>query len=41
MSRFAGRVIKKYGDSEEAYNCFMEEAAKCTPPLEQSELMTI
>ena len=41
MSRFAGRVIKKYGDSEEAFNCYMEEAAKCTPPLEDSELMTI
>ena len=41
MSRFAGRVIKKYGDSEEAFNCFMEEAAKCNPPLEQSELLTI
>lgn len=41
MSRFAGRVIKKYGDSEEAFNCFMEEAAKCNPPLEQPELLTI
>ena len=41
MSRFAGRVIKKYGDCEEAFNCFMEEAEKCTPPLEQQELMTI
>lgn len=41
MSRFAGRVIKKYGDSEEAFNCFMEEADKCIPPLEHSELMTI
>ena len=26
MSRFAGRVIKKYGDSEEAFECFLEEA---------------
>lgn len=41
MSRFAGRVIKKYGDSEEAFNCFMEEAEKCNPPLEHTELMTI
>ncbi|NJP41646.1 DNA primase [Oscillospiraceae bacterium HV4-5-C5C] len=41
MSRFAGRVIKKYGDSEEAYQCFLDEAAKCTPPLEDSELSTI
>jgi P4 family phage/plasmid primase-like protien len=41
MSRFAGRVIKKYGDSAEAYQCFLDEAAKCTPPLEDSELSTI
>jgi putative DNA primase/helicase len=41
MSRFAGRVIKKYGDSAEAYQCFLDEATKCTPPLEDSELSTI
>jgi hypothetical protein len=41
MSRFAGRVIKKYGDSEAAYQCYMEEAAKCSPPLDEQELMTI
>ena len=41
MSRFAGRVIKKYGDSEKAYQCFLEEAEKCDPPLEQAELQTI
>lgn len=41
MSRFAGRVIKKYGDSDKAYQAFIEESAKCTPPLEASELATI
>ena len=41
LSRFAGRVIKKYGDSEEAYQAFMEEAAKCAPPLPDFELSTI
>lgn len=41
MSRFAGRVIKKYGDNDTAFKCFMEEADKCSPPLEQQELMTI
>ena len=41
MSRFAGRVIKKYGDSEAAFECFMEEANRCIPPLEHNELMTI
>ena len=41
MSRFAGRVIKKYGDTEKAYQTFLEEAAKCVPPLDNSELSTI
>ena len=41
MSRFAGRVIKKYGDTEEAYNAFIEQAAKCQPPLDDKELSTI
>ena len=41
MSRFAGRVIKKYGDNEMALQCFLDEAEKCTPPLEHQELMTI
>lgn len=41
MSRFAGRVIKKYGDSDKAYQTFLEEAAKCVPPLENTELAAI
>ncbi len=41
LSRFAGRVIKKFGDNDTAFKCFMEEADKCNPPLEQSELTAI
>ena len=41
MSRFAGKVIKKYGDTDEAYQCFLDEAAKCNPPLSDGELKTI
>lgn len=41
MSRFAGRILKRYGDTEEAHNCFMEEATKCTPQLPAQELATI
>ena len=41
MSRFAGRVIKKYGDNDMALQCFLDEAEKCNPPLEYQELMTI
>lgn len=38
MSRFAGRVVTRYGYTDEAHAIFMEEAAKCDPPLEDSEL---
>ena len=41
MSRFAGRIIKKYGDTEEAYQAFLEMAEKCEPPLDEDELNTI
>ena len=41
MSRFAGKVIKKYGDTDEVHQCFLEEAAKCDPPLSDGELKTI
>lgn len=38
MSRFAGRIVKRYGATEEAFEIFMEEAAKCNPPLDDEEL---
>lgn len=41
LSRFAGRIIKKYGDSDQAYQTFLDEAAKCVPPLDSAELATI
>ena len=41
LSHFAGRVIKKYGDTEKAYEVFMEKAALCDPPLADDELVTI
>lgn len=41
MSRFAGRVVKRYGETDHAYQIFMEEAAKCDPPLMDEELQLI
>ena len=41
MSHFAGRVVKRYGVTERAHEIFMEEAAKCNPPLEDAELAMI
>lgn len=38
MSRFAGKLVKRYGATEEAFKIFMEEAAKCDPPLGDDEL---
>ena len=33
MSRFASRILKRYGDTEDAYSAFLDEARKCVPPL--------
>lgn len=41
MSRFAGRILKKYGDTEKAQEAFLEHARKCDPPLPDSELKSI
>ncbi len=41
MSHFAGRVLKKYGITETAKDAFMENAKRCDPPLDESELSTI
>lgn len=41
MSHFAGRVIKRYGNTDKAHRIFMEEAEKCSPPLPDEELAAI
>ena len=41
MSHFAGRVAKRYGATEKAYQIFMEEADKCNPPLPDEDLASI
>ena len=41
MSRFAGRILKRYGITERAYSIFIEESNKCNPPLESEELESI
>lgn len=38
MSRFAGRVVKRYGHGEDARSVFMNEASRCDPPLSDEEL---
>lgn len=41
MSKYAGRILKRYGNTDEARKRFDELASKCNPPLEQSELDSI
>ena len=41
MSHYAGRIIKRLGDTDEAYRQFLKQAEKCSPPLDDSELQTI
>lgn len=41
LSRFAGRVVKRYGNSEKAHRVFLQEAEKCEPPLDDAELKMI
>ena len=41
LSHYAGRILKRYGNTEEAHAHFAEIAARCDPPLEQHELDSI
>lgn len=41
LSRFAGRVLIRYGDSKQARGLFDRKAALCDPPLPQKEIETI
>lgn len=41
MSHFAGRVVKRYGVTDKAHGIFLEEAQKCSPPLDDEELAQI
>ena len=35
MSQIGARIIKRYGDTPEAKNLFMQAAEQCTPPLDE------
>lgn len=41
MSHVAGKVIKRYGNTDKAYQIFLEKAVLCTPPLSENELNSI
>lgn len=41
LSLFAGKVLKRFGDTERAHELFVEQSRKCDPPLPEEELGTI
>lgn len=41
MSLFAGKLLKRLGDTDEVHRKFLERAESCDPPLEDGELETI
>lgn len=41
MSRYAGRIIKRLGNTDEAHLKFLKVAEKCSPPLAEYELKSI
>ena len=41
MSHIAGKLIKRFGATDESYQKFMEQADRCDPPLSDGELSTI
>ena len=41
MSHFAGKIIKRYGDTDKAREVFFKKAEMCNPPLEDTELSII
>ena len=41
MSHYAGKILKRYGNTEEAHEHFLEYAQNCDPPLDAHELDTI
>ena len=38
MSHYAGRILKRLGATDKAYQKFLEKAQECEPPLDQEEL---
>lgn len=41
MSHIAGKIIKRFGNMDEAYQLFLKKAEFCNPPLADSELQLI
>lgn len=41
LSRIAGRLVKRFGVTDEARQKFLDKAAECNPPLDDTELESI
>ena len=40
-SHIAGNIIKRYGNTDKAYEIYLEKSELCNPPLSESELNLI
>ncbi len=38
MSHIAGKIVKRFGNTDEAYQLYMDKSRLCSPHLEQDEL---
>lgn len=41
LSHTAGKILKRWGDTSQAYEKYMEEAARCSPPLPDQEVRSV
>ena len=41
LSHEAGKILKRWGDTAEAYQKYMAVAAKCAPPLPEQEVISV
>ncbi len=41
LSRYAGKLVTRFGATDKAHELFLKRAAKCDPPLSDDELSTI
>lgn len=41
LSHAAGKLLKRWGDTQKAYEAYMEEVARCSPPLPEQEIQSV
>lgn len=41
LSHAAGKILKRWGDTQKAYEAYIEEVARCSPPLPEQEIQSV